>query len=73
MTLYTTAQVAERLGLSRRRVLALALSRGLGRKLGRDWIFDEEDIEGMQIRVAGRPWPATTAVGRTEPDVTRAN
>jgi excisionase family DNA binding protein len=55
---YSTYQVAERLGLSVRRVQAL-VSIGLlkANKHGRDWVISEEEVERFkkQERMAGRP------------------
>lgn len=54
----TSTQVADRLNLTSSRVLRLAKSRGLGQRIGRDWLFTESDIAAMQTRVPGRPCPA---------------
>lgn len=51
----TSQEVANELGLSRRRVLALAKSRELGRKVGRDVLFSEADLDAMRDRQPGRP------------------
>lgn len=53
--LLTTADVADRLGLTPSRVRALARSRGVGRRVGRDWLFDASDLERLRERKAGRP------------------
>jgi len=52
---FTTADVAVQLGISRRRVLALAHQRGVGTKRGRDLIFTSADIDAMRHRIPGRP------------------
>lgn len=52
---YTTDDIAARLGVSRRRVQALASDRGLGRKVGRDYRFTERELELMTPRSSGRP------------------
>jgi hypothetical protein len=54
-TLYTSDEAAAELGITRRRVLQLAESRNVGRKLGRDWVFTNSDIDAMRVRVPGRP------------------
>jgi hypothetical protein len=54
-TLYTAQDAAAILGVSPRRVRALARSRRLGSMLGPLWVFSERDLEGMRIRVPGRP------------------
>jgi hypothetical protein len=53
--LYTTREVAEMLGVNRQRVIALANSRNVGTKIGRQMVFTQSDIIAMRIRVAGRP------------------
>ncbi|WP_347243939.1 helix-turn-helix domain-containing protein [Thermogutta sp.] len=51
--LYTAPMAAKRLRISLSRVYQLARRRGLGRRLGRYWIFTESEVEAMRIR--GRP------------------
>lgn len=51
----TAAEVAERLGVSVRRVSALAESRGTGTMFGRYRLFSENDVTAMKSRKAGRP------------------
>lgn len=51
----TAAEAAARLGVSIRRVSALAESRGTGTMFGRYRLFSEDDITAMQPRKAGRP------------------
>lgn len=53
--LQTATQVATQLGISARRVRALAISRRLGERIGPLWVFSERDIENMRVRVNGRP------------------
>lgn len=53
--LLTTREVAERLGVTPRRVLAIAASRGMGRKIGHSMMFRPEDIEAMRPGPVGRP------------------
>lgn len=52
-----TRQAAAELGISVRRVQALAKSRNLGWRTtsGRDVIFRPEDIENMRTRITGKP------------------
>jgi predicted RNase H-like HicB family nuclease len=56
--LYTSDQVVEMLGVNKQRVHALAKSRGVGTKRGRDLLFTAQDIAAMRDRRNGRP--ATT-------------
>lgn len=53
--LYTAQEVARLLGLSARRVRALAASRGVGRRIGPLWVFAGADVDAMRVRVPGRP------------------
>jgi hypothetical protein len=53
--LFTTNQVAEQLSISIRRVQALAKSRKLGYKYGRDILFTSAEITQMKDRKVGRP------------------
>lgn len=55
----TSREVADRLGVSPRRVTALAKSRTVGRQVGRDWLFSENDIAALQDRRPGRPRKVT--------------
>jgi len=52
----TSREVAARLGITSRRVTALARSRR-----GRDWLFSEEDVAAMEDRQPGRPSSTTNA------------
>lgn len=54
-TLRSSAEVAEVLGVSQRRVLALAKDRGVGRKFGRSVMFSSKDITMMEPKPVGRP------------------
>jgi hypothetical protein len=55
----TTAEVAKLLGLSTRRVRALAASRNLGQKLGPILVFTPDEVEQMRERKPGRPRQTT--------------
>jgi hypothetical protein len=55
MGLVDTAQAAATLGISARRVRALARSRHLGWQTARDWVFTQEDVDAMRVRMPGRP------------------
>jgi hypothetical protein len=52
--LHPTTEVARILGIDSSRVRRLAVSRKLGRKLGRDWYFAESEIDNMRSRRPGR-------------------
>lgn len=56
--LFTTAQAAEKLGVSKHLVIRLAHKLGLGKKVSEAvFVFTNQDIEAMESRnrVAGRP------------------
>ena len=55
MKILTSRDAASSLGISARRVCALAKKRNLGKKFGRIWLFTFEDIKKMKIRKLGRP------------------
>jgi excisionase family DNA binding protein len=56
MTLLTTEQVAEKLGVSRRRVLAMIASVRLpAQRYGHQWLIDSRSLELVRDRKAGRP------------------
>lgn len=48
--IYSAAQVAEELGLSRQRVTQCARRWGIGTKLGREWMFCQADVEAIRDR-----------------------
>lgn len=55
--MYTTTDAARRLRLSSRRIRQAIQSYGVGRKIGRDWMLSETDIEYIRQRIGqvGRP------------------
>jgi excisionase family DNA binding protein len=56
MARITTAQAAERLGVSVRRVQALIKAARLpADKLGRDWLIEEKHLKLVAERKPGRP------------------
>lgn len=56
MTLITTAQAAERLGISVRRVQELINSKRLpAQQFGRTYVVNEEDLKLVEDRKPGRP------------------
>lgn len=56
MTLFSTTQVADILGVKQARVRQLILARRLpARKIGRDWVIREKDLEFVRVRKIGRP------------------
>ena len=59
--LYSTAAAAAELGISPGRIRQLAVSRHVGRKLGRDWVFTAGEIDLMRVRRPGRPRRAAPA------------
>jgi excisionase family DNA binding protein len=60
MSLLTTKEVAERLGVSVRRVHALIQDERLpAKKFGRDYMIQEKDLELVKERKPGRPRKAS--------------
>lgn len=56
MTMLTTTQAADILGIKQARVRQLILANRLpAKKHGRDWIIRERDLELVRIRKVGRP------------------
>jgi excisionase family DNA binding protein len=56
MKLLTTTDVAEKLGVSQRRVLALIKDGRLpAQRLGRDYLIEETDLKLVRNRKPGRP------------------
>lgn len=56
MTLLTTAQAAERLGVTRWRVNALIKAGRLkAQKMGQIFLIEEGDLEAVRVRKPGRP------------------
>jgi len=56
MGFLTTNETAERLGVTRRRVLALITDERLpAQKFGRDYMIDEKDLKLVSDRKPGRP------------------
>lgn len=51
----TTSDVAARLGVSVRRVQALAAQRSVGKRFGRDLLFSNDEVESMRPGQVGRP------------------
>lgn len=53
----TTGEVAEKLDLTPGRVRQIAQTEGIGSKVGRDWLFTEEDVRALKARNrhVGRP------------------
>jgi hypothetical protein len=63
--LYTTQEVADELGVTDRRVRALAKSREVGKRIGaRMLVFTASDLDKMRDRKPG-PRPKTTKTRRT--------
>lgn len=56
MATLTTAQAADRLGISPRRVRQLIKVGALtARRVGRDWLIDERALVKVAVRTPGRP------------------
>ena len=56
MDFLTTLEAAEKLGVTRRRVLALILAGRLpAQKFGRDYMIKEKDLKLVENRKVGRP------------------
>jgi len=53
----TTAEAADYLGLSEVRIRQLANAERIGQKIGRDWLFTQEELDAFanQERGPGRP------------------
>jgi predicted RNase H-like HicB family nuclease len=58
---YTSAEAAALLGISVRRVQALARARGVGRRHGRALLFTKDDLDALRERKPGRPPVAAAA------------
>jgi hypothetical protein len=54
-SLSTSKHAADLLGISPERVRALARDLGIGQRIGRDWVFTEEDVERLRQRPIGTP------------------
>lgn len=50
MTLYTTNDVATRLGVHPGHVRKMAVSLGVGQRIGRDWLFTADDVRRLEQR-----------------------
>ena len=62
MGLISTTDAAEKLGVTRRRVVALIADGRLpAQKVGRDYIIDERDLKIVTDRKPGRPKGASKA------------
>ena len=55
LSLRTTQEVADELGIDRSRVRRLADARGLGARIGRERVFRPSDVDAMRSRPPGRP------------------
>jgi excisionase family DNA binding protein len=61
----STQDAAARLGVTRRRVLALIADGRLpAQKLGRDWLIEEKDLAKVEDRPPGRPPAGDKATAR---------
>lgn len=55
VSLLTTKEVASKLNVTPRRVLAIARDRGIGRKIGNSVMFHPDEIEALRPGPVGRP------------------
>ena len=53
--IYTTTEAARALGITPRRVRALAISRRIGERKAAGWLFTEADLDTLRVRVPGHP------------------
>ena len=53
--IYTANQVATKYNISRRRVYAIASSRGVGKQLSGVWVFSEKEVIKLEPGKPGRP------------------
>ncbi len=63
--LRTTEEVAEQLGVTARLIRKYARQKGIGKDIGRDWLFSPEDIDTLKGRktVPGPARKETTVSG----------
>lgn len=56
-TLYTSQQIADMTARGQRAVQSLARKHGIGRKVGRDWLFTQADLDAIAAinPLGGRP------------------
>lgn len=54
-SLLTSGEVAKKLGVTPRRVLAIAAGRGIGQRFGRSVMFHPDDVERLRPGPVGRP------------------
>jgi hypothetical protein len=54
---FTADQVAKKLGVTTGLVRRYAATRGVGRDLGRDWVFSRDDVEALRQRRRSRGRP----------------
>lgn len=61
LQIFTAELAAAELGITPGRIRQLAVSRQVGHKLGRDWLFTAGEIDHMRVRRPGRPTRAAPA------------
>jgi hypothetical protein len=49
-TYHTTTTVATRLGIQPSRVRQLAAALHIGQRIGRDWLFSDDDVQRLEQR-----------------------
>jgi hypothetical protein len=49
-TYHTTTTVASRLGINPSRVRQLAAALSIGQRIGRDWLFSDDDVARLEQR-----------------------
>lgn len=55
MKQYTSAEVAEIIGKAAVTVRVAAARHGIGQKIGRDWVFTDEDVAKLDALHLGKP------------------
>lgn len=55
MQQYTSAEMAQKIGKAAVTVRVLAAKDGIGKKIGRDWVFTDEDVTRFKALRIGKP------------------
>ena len=62
-SLFSTAEASQLLAIASRTVRQHAQAHNIGRRIGRDWIFDPRDIELIRDRIGRRGRPRLSDAG----------